>query len=172
MQTTPSTERGVDRWLGMTYDDTDTMVLHRFLKRHHNDIGRILLSVSGALSKESAASNEPGETWAQLCDILVDLGPVIESDKPSVAASFEFQHFMAQNAHRNRDSVRGIFYACEVWFQGPGWYVKCVLIAVIRTVRRYLCFICNHSTWKFLISIFSYIISAMWAVVSSARCTS
>jgi hypothetical protein len=106
----------VDEWLGMTYDDADIMILHRFIQEHHDDIGRILLSTCRPQGSEPETLGA-NEIWTQLCTILVDLGPAIELARPTVApvaANFKFQQYMQQNAHLNRDPVRGIFYACEV----------------------------------------------------------
>lgn len=122
VQISHSSEHTVDQWLGTTYDTTDSMILYTFFHRHHDEIGRILLSGPSVSGTEPAA-REPAAIWTQLCNILAELPPIIDlpnPDVPNFADNVEFQQFMMQNAHRNRDPVRHIFHACEVWVQGSG----------------------------------------------------
>ena len=101
----------------MTYDATDSMILHRFFHHHHDDIGGILLSGAGVSATDPAGLRESTATRVQLWNISAGQGELINLPRPNVASladSLEFQQYLMQNAHRNRDPVRHIFYPCEI----------------------------------------------------------
>ncbi|KAF8577060.1 hypothetical protein K439DRAFT_586493 [Ramaria rubella] len=110
----PSSDYETDEWLGFSCDDADTMILRYFFQKHRDSIGSCLLD---EVSDDSSATPRTrNSTWSLLCNILTDLGPSVDAPIPAVApaaANFPFRNFMSQNARRNTEPVRDIFYACE-----------------------------------------------------------
>jgi hypothetical protein len=101
-----------EEWLGTSYDETDTIVLHRFFQKHADKVGRVLLGLSRATNSHDTVAASGKRTWDNFCTLLVEMGVALEPptliDKPS-SQHQTFRMFMAKNGHRNTDSVREIF---------------------------------------------------------------
>lgn len=101
-----------DEWLGTSYDETDTIILHRFFQKHADKVGKVLLSLSRMTNSHDVVSASGKRTWDSVCALLVEMGAAMElptlTDKPSSQHQV-FRAFMAKNAHRNTESVREIF---------------------------------------------------------------
>ncbi|KAF8806096.1 hypothetical protein BYT27DRAFT_7141632 [Phlegmacium glaucopus] len=106
-----------DQWIGITSDDTDVVVLHRFLHKHADKLGKELLSLSKQ-SPEDESSAVPGKrAWDGLCALLVDLGPPMEVPRLSNLTSDEHREYsdlMARHANRNTASVEGLFIETDI----------------------------------------------------------
>ncbi|EMD40361.1 hypothetical protein CERSUDRAFT_148314 [Gelatoporia subvermispora B] len=106
-----------EEWLDTSYDDTDTIVLHRFFHRHADKIGKELLSPpklpSEKLTQEAEACITSGKrAWEALCTVLVDMGQPLESPKVSTATSAEHQDYLElMSRYKNKDttSVQDLF---------------------------------------------------------------
>ncbi|KAG8886533.1 Ras GTPase activating protein ira2 [Tulasnella sp. 331] len=111
----PQGEVDQQEWLGMTYDETDHLLLHRFFRVHADKIGKELLSYSGASARDPEHSSPGGkQTWDVLCATLVEIGDPQEIPPPNGASSVQsprFKEFLVKNGHRNTDGVRDIFLA-------------------------------------------------------------
>ncbi|EIN11059.1 hypothetical protein PUNSTDRAFT_51619 [Punctularia strigosozonata HHB-11173 SS5] len=121
-----STEEDDDEWLGTTYDDTDTVVLHRFFEKHADKIGKELLSLPPGMAQPDSAAVENKVAWTDLCGALVDLGQPL--DVPSLSPNSTIDHrdfleLMARSQHRNVDSVREIFIDASSSEEGPALFV-------------------------------------------------
>lgn len=104
-----------------TYDDTDTIVLHRFLEKHADRVGKELLSTSKppptteALSAATTAEMTAAHAkriWDSLCAALVELGQPLEGPKLTLADSHqhsEYLDLMSRYEHRDTSSVQGLF---------------------------------------------------------------
>ncbi|KAL7282669.1 hypothetical protein ACG7TL_004142 [Trametes sanguinea] len=113
----PSPEEDTDEWLERTYDETDTIILHRFFEKHADKIGKELLSSSKVSAEkmtpeaEAAAANGK-RAWDALCAALVDLGQPLESPKLSTLTSKEHREFlelMARYDRRDTTTVQDLF---------------------------------------------------------------
>jgi hypothetical protein len=105
--------------LGTTADDTDTVVLHRFLDKHADKIGKELLSYAklNASGEEDASTANAKRAWDQLCNLLVELQEVPEVPRFSQLPSSEHREFidlMSRCAHRSIESVQNIFVPADV----------------------------------------------------------
>ena len=111
-------EDGNDQWLGITSDDTDAIVLHRFFHKHADKIGTELLSFSNPPSPEGDSTNVTGkQVWDELCALLVDLGPPMDAPRLSHLTSDEHKEYadlMARQANRNTASVEGLFIETDI----------------------------------------------------------
>ncbi|KAG8905759.1 Ras GTPase activating protein ira2 [Tulasnella sp. 403] len=101
-------------WLGMAYDETDHMLLHRYFRANTDKVGKELLSYPSTPSARDAEQTPAGgkQTWDVLCATLVEIGDPLEIPKPSAMTSAQhalFQDFLQRNGHRNMDSVKEIF---------------------------------------------------------------
>ncbi|KAJ7724736.1 hypothetical protein DFH07DRAFT_1066990 [Mycena maculata] len=121
----PNPEEESDEWLGTTSDDTDIIVLHRYFHKHADKIGKELLS----LSKPS--DNDPSvvsgkHAWDELCGLLVELGTPLDIPKLSSASSHDHRDYidlMTRHAHRNTDSVKGIFLETDTPKDNPAVFL-------------------------------------------------
>ncbi len=100
-----------------SYDDTDTIVLHRFFERHADKIGKELLSSSKVLAEkmtpeaEAAAANGK-RAWDALCAALVELGQPLESPKLSTLTSREHRDYldlMSRCDRRDTTTIQELF---------------------------------------------------------------
>lgn len=111
----PQGEVDQQEWLGMAYDETDHLLLHRFFRVHADKIGKELLSYTGASARDPEHASAGGkQTWDVLCATLVEIGDPQEIPPPngtSSAQNTRFKEFLAKNGHRNTDGVRDIFLA-------------------------------------------------------------
>lgn len=105
--------------MGTTADDTDTIVLHRFLDKHADKIGKELLSYAklNASGEEDASTANAKHAWDHLCNLLVELEEVPKAPRFSDQPRTEHQEFidlMNRCAHRSIESVQDIFVAADV----------------------------------------------------------
>ncbi|KAG1752509.1 uncharacterized protein EDB91DRAFT_1102988 [Suillus paluster] len=115
-------------WLGTTADDTDTIVLHRFLDKHADKIGKELLSYAklNACGEEDASTANAKRAWDHLCNLLVELSEVPEVPRFSQLPRSEHREFidlMNRCAHRSIESVQDIFVAADVPLDLPAVFV-------------------------------------------------
>ncbi|KAG0709913.1 hypothetical protein DFH29DRAFT_1012634 [Suillus ampliporus] len=115
-------------WLGTTADDTDTIVLHRFLDKHADKIGKELLSYAklNACGEEEASTANAKRAWDHLCNLLVELQEVPEAPRFSQLPRSEHREFidlMNRCAHRSIESVQDIFVAADVPLDLPAVFV-------------------------------------------------
>lgn len=97
----------------MTYDDTDTVVLHRFFQTHADVVGKTLLGTSPQLSVEGDASAISGKRrWEITCDTLVSMGQASDIPHLSTLPSSQHQEYldlMNHYTYRNVAAVKDIF---------------------------------------------------------------
>ncbi|KAH9927288.1 uncharacterized protein B0H18DRAFT_1161603 [Fomitopsis serialis] len=114
-------EEEPEEWLDTTYDDTDTIVLHRFLEKHADRVGKELLSTSkppptteklSATATAEMAAAHAKRIWDSLCAALVELGQPLEGPRLTVADSqqhSEYLDLMTRYEYRDTSSVQGLF---------------------------------------------------------------
>ncbi|KAI0775878.1 hypothetical protein BD413DRAFT_470082 [Trametes elegans] len=113
----PSPEDEVDEWLERTYDETDTIILHRFFEKHADKIGKELLSSSKVsaekMTPEAEAAAASGKrAWDNLCAALVEMGQPLESPKLSTSTSQEHREYldlMSRCDRRDTTTVQELF---------------------------------------------------------------
>ncbi|GBE80125.1 hypothetical protein SCP_0213280 [Sparassis crispa] len=114
---TPPDEES-DEWLNTTYDDTDTIVLHRILEKHADKVGKELLSLSKPppdqqLTPEGEASTANGKRlWDALCAALLELGQPLESPQVTESTSHahrEYLDLMSRYDYKDTTSVQDLF---------------------------------------------------------------
>ncbi|CCM02314.1 uncharacterized protein FIBRA_04405 [Fibroporia radiculosa] len=106
-----------EEWLNTTYDDTDTIVLHRFFEKYADKIGKELLTVSKPpvekLTPQAEAHVANGKrVWDALCASLVELGQPLEAARITTASSQEHREYldlMERFKHRDTTPVQGLF---------------------------------------------------------------
>ncbi|CAE6451306.1 unnamed protein product [Rhizoctonia solani] len=114
----PPEEEELEEWLGMTHDEVDQMVLHRYFSDHVDKIGKDLLIASRPGSSQANDTVAGKRQWDKLVNVLVELGQPAEV--PILSRSTAEDHllykpFMRSQAHRNPDaSIR------EMFIQAPG----------------------------------------------------
>ncbi|KAI9574812.1 hypothetical protein HD554DRAFT_2201766 [Boletus coccyginus] len=113
-------------WLGTTADDTDTIVLHRFLDKHADKIGKELLSYVKPNNEDDSVTMGARRAWDQLCNLLVELQQAPEVPRLSLLQSSEHQEFidlMNRCCHRSVEPVRDIFVSADVAEDVPAVFV-------------------------------------------------
>jgi hypothetical protein len=101
-----------DHWQGTVSDDTDAIVLHRFLDRHADKIGKELLSISRLASEGEASALDGKRAWDDLCALLVDLGsPVAVPQLPvqDISELREYVDLMNRYHDQSTASVEKFF---------------------------------------------------------------
>ncbi|KAG2156346.1 hypothetical protein DEU56DRAFT_231415 [Suillus clintonianus] len=121
-------DEGSTEWLGTTADDTDTIVLHRFLDKHADKIGKELLSYPklNASGEEDASTANAKRAWDHLCTLLVELQEAPDVPHFSQLPRSEHREFidlMSRCAHRSIESVQDIFVAADVPSDLPAVFV-------------------------------------------------
>ncbi|KAG8218508.1 hypothetical protein J3R82DRAFT_4145 [Butyriboletus roseoflavus] len=104
-------------WLGTTPDDTDTIVLHRFLDKHADKIGKELLSYVKPNNEDDSVTMGARRAWDQLCNLLVELQEAPEVPRLSLLQTSEHREFidlMNRCSHRSVEPVRDIFVSADV----------------------------------------------------------
>jgi hypothetical protein len=102
-------------WKGVTYDDTDTIVLHRFFSKHADKVGKELLSFMKPSAEGDPSTINGKRAWDVLCSALVDLGQPIEVPRLSAMSSSEHREYLDLVARYDRadvTAVRDIFVEC------------------------------------------------------------
>lgn len=105
-------EEEPEEWTGLAYDDTDTIVLHRFFEKHADKVGKELLSLSKPSAEGDSSAIKGQQAWASLCSALVDLGAPIEIPRLSILSSSQHRDYLEllnRNDRHSVSSVREIF---------------------------------------------------------------
>ena len=140
----PSSDEDADEWLERSYDDTDTIVLHRFFEKHADKIGKELLSSSKAASEKATPESEAmaasgKRAWDALCGALVELGQPLESPKISTLTSREhapYLELMMKHDHRDTTVVEDLFVEGITSIVSNFSVVLRLLFSVLRVSRR------------------------------------
>lgn len=101
-------ERDSHEWKSITYDDTDTIVLHRFFSKHADKVGKELLSFLKPTIEGDASAINGKRAWDALCSALVDLGQPIEVPRLSVSSSSEHREYLDLIARYDRADVTAV----------------------------------------------------------------
>ena len=93
-----------EEWIGLPYDDTDSIVLHRFFDKHADKVGKELLSLSRPSEADASAVNGK-KAWDALCAALVDLDSAIPPPQPSSLNSSSLEGYIDfMEAHMDEDT--------------------------------------------------------------------
>jgi hypothetical protein len=87
-------------------------VLHRFFHKHADKIGKELLSFSKPSLEGDPPSVAGKQAWDELCALLVDLGPPMDTPRISHLRSnehSEYSELMDRQANRSTASVEDLF---------------------------------------------------------------
>jgi hypothetical protein len=95
-------------WKGVTYDDTDTIVLHRFFSKHADKVGKELLSFMKPSAEGDPSTINGKRAWDALCSALVDLGQPIEVPRLSAMSSLEHREYLDLVARYDRADVTAV----------------------------------------------------------------
>lgn len=101
-------DRDSHEWKGITYDDTDTIVLHRFFSKHADKVGKELLSFMKPSAEGDASTINGKRAWDALCSALVDLGQPIEVPRLSAMSSLEHREYLDLVARYDRADVTAV----------------------------------------------------------------
>jgi hypothetical protein len=101
-------ERDSHEWKSITYDDTDTIVLHRFFSKHADKVGKELLSFLKPTIEGDASAINGKRAWDALCSALVDLGQPIEVPRLSVSSSAVHREYLDLVARYDRADVTAV----------------------------------------------------------------
>jgi hypothetical protein len=96
-------EKDLHDWRGVTYDDTDTIVLHRFFSKHADKVGKELLSFMKPSAEGDPINGK--RAWDALCSALVDLGQPIEVPRLSVLSSSAHREYLDLVSRYDRADV-------------------------------------------------------------------
>ena len=110
-------EKDSHEWKSITYDDTDTIVLHRFFSKHADKVGKELLSFMKPSAEGDISAINGKRAWDALCNALVDLGQPIEVPRLSAMSSSEHWEYLDLVARYDRadvTAVRDIFVEASV----------------------------------------------------------
>lgn len=100
-----------EEWIGLPYDDTDSIVLHRFFDKHADKVGKELLSLSRPSEADTSAVNGK-KAWDNLCAALVDLDSSVPPPQPSQFDSSSlagYLEFMDTHMDADTSSVAHLF---------------------------------------------------------------
>ncbi|TFK46902.1 hypothetical protein OE88DRAFT_1666689 [Heliocybe sulcata] len=123
---TTGTDDDPDEWLGTTYDDSDTVILHRFFEKHGDKVGKDLLSLQKPQAEADASAINGKRAWNTLCSALVDLGSPFEAPRLSPWSSTQHRDYldlMARYAGRSTDPIRDLFVDVPVPKNRPAVFV-------------------------------------------------
>jgi neurofibromin 1 len=87
-------------------------VLHRFLDRHADKIGKELLSMSRPTTDSDPSAMNGKRAWDDLCALLVDLGTTVaipELPKETSEESIPYHDLMNRFSEQNTSSVQTLF---------------------------------------------------------------
>lgn len=117
-----------EEWIGLPYDDTDSIVLHIFFDKHADKVGKELLSLSRPSEADAPAINGK-KAWDNLCAALVDLDSSVPPPQPSPLdrSSHEgYLEFMGTHIDADTSSVSHLFVdstpsdvSSEVFYDNP-----------------------------------------------------
>ncbi|KAI0040644.1 hypothetical protein FA95DRAFT_1647858 [Auriscalpium vulgare] len=126
-----------DEWVGMTYDDTDTLVLHRFFAKNADKVGKELLSLSKPSAEGDATAINGKRAWTALCGALVELGQPVEIPRVSSIPSSQHRDYLdliSRYHHRNVSPVREIFVETFTGKDEPAVFVLFVSKIDVETL--------------------------------------
>jgi hypothetical protein len=95
-------------WKGVTYDDTDTIVLHRFFSKHADKVGKELLSLMKPSAEGDPSTINGKRAWDALCSALVDLGQPIEVPRLSAMSSLDHREYLDLVSRYDRADVAAV----------------------------------------------------------------
>jgi hypothetical protein len=95
-------------WKTVTYDDTDTIVLHRFFSKHADKVGKELLSFMKPSTEGDPSTINGKRSWDVLCSALVDLGQPIEVPRLSAMSSLDHREYLDLVARYDRADVTAV----------------------------------------------------------------
>jgi neurofibromin 1 len=101
-------DRDLHDWKGITYDDTDTIVLHRFFSKHADKVGKELLSFMKPSAEGDLSMINGKRSWDALCSALVDLGQPIEVPRLSAMSSLDHREYLDLMARYDRADVTAV----------------------------------------------------------------
>lgn len=101
-------DRDLHDWKGITYDDTDTIVLHRFFSKHADKVGKELLSFMKPSAEGDPSMINGKRSWDALCSALVDLGQPIEVPRLSAMSSLDHREYLDLMARYDRADVTAV----------------------------------------------------------------
>ncbi|KAH9981838.1 hypothetical protein BJV74DRAFT_778311 [Russula compacta] len=119
-------ERDLHEWKSVSYDDTDTIVLHRFFSKHADKVGKELLSFMKPSAEGDPSAINGKRAWDVLCSALVDLGQPIEVPRLSAMSSMEHREYLDLVARYDRadvTAVRDIFVETAAGKDEPAIFV-------------------------------------------------
>lgn len=102
------------------------VVLHRFFVKHADKIGKELLSSSKPFNDSDQAAANGKRAWDGLCTLLVDLGPPLDTPRPSVQTSEqhrEAQELLQIPRAQIPESVTKLFSKCPTPEDQNGLFV-------------------------------------------------
>jgi hypothetical protein len=101
-------EKDSHEWKSVTYDDTDTIVLHRFFSKHADKVGKELLSFMKPSAEGDPSAINGKRAWDALCSALVDLGQPIEVPRLSAMSSSDHREYLDLVARYDRNDVTAV----------------------------------------------------------------
>ncbi|GJJ07052.1 hypothetical protein Clacol_001251 [Clathrus columnatus] len=107
-----------DELLGSSYDEADTIILHRFFQNYREKIGSLLL---GPEVEPVAKRTKPANSktiWNDVCNLLVDATSIMSSptfSEKSSAQHSNFRTLYGRYAQASLEPVRGIFQSLRTW---------------------------------------------------------
>ena len=113
LQQLQADETEAEEFLGSSYDEVDSIVLHRFFSQTANKVGTKLLSFSPRSHDSESSIQSRRQAWNNLCSTLVAIGKPITIPSPLPLGSNEhpaYLEFMYRNDHRNVDQMRELFF--------------------------------------------------------------
>ncbi|KAH9939229.1 uncharacterized protein BXZ73DRAFT_88953 [Epithele typhae] len=130
----PNPEDEAGEILERSYDETDTIVLHRFFEKHADKIGKELLSSSKVAAEKATPEAEVQaangkRAWDALCAALVELGQPLESPRISTLTSKEHREYldlMTRCDRRDTTSVQDLFVEGMTPLDSPAVFVLSV----------------------------------------------
>lgn len=126
---TSGTDDDPDEWLGESYDDSDTIVLHRFFEKHGDKVGKDLLSLQKPQAEADASAINGKRAWNTLCSALVDLGGPFEPPRLSPWTTTEHREYldlMSRYSTRSTEPVRDLFVDVPMPKNRPAVFVFCL----------------------------------------------
>ena len=105
-----------DEWLETAYDESDTIILHRFFDKHADKIGKELLSSSKPADQASVDGDPNGingkSSWQAICAAIVENTTPLAGPTPATLSSRELPEYldlMARYSHRDTSPVQHLF---------------------------------------------------------------
>lgn len=166
-----------EEWVGLPYDDTDSIVLHRFFDKHADKVGKELLSLSRP-SEADASAVSGKRAWDNLCAALVDLDSSIPTPQPSPLDSRSLEgyvEFMEMHMDADTSSVTHLFIdstppdvGTQVLFRGSFGLNR------LSRTKMLLCSFClpprsrqTSSTWSCLCIMCSGSVGSLYMTIGS-----